>query len=303
VLAASACGGDDDGERTTSEVAISGTVQIDGSSTVGPFARQVATLFESDHPGARITVSVSNTGGGFEHFCAGERDISNASRPITRKEKQACRAEGVDYLVFPVANDAVTLITSKRNAWADCLTTLQLKRIWEPGSRIERWNQIDPRFPNEQLRLFGPDADSGTFDFFTETINGKRSASRSDYRGSKVDEVTVRGVARSDGGLGYLGFNHYTANKDVLNAIAVDSGGGCVTPSVETVQDGTYKPLSRPLYVYVNKASAQRPAVAEFLHFMLTGVETPLVAITAKLIPLTERQRVRAVRALDRADA
>jgi phosphate transport system substrate-binding protein len=303
LLTASACAGDDEetSPAFTTNGEVSGIVQVAGSSTLGPFATEAARLFGNDNPRVRVAVSISGTGGGFERFCAGETDISNASRPIAEAEERACRRKGINYFDFPVANDAVTLITSKQNDWADCLTTQQLERIWQPGSRLERWSQVDPSFPDEELRLFGPDTDSGTFNFFTEEINGESGATRSDYTRSEEDSATVRGVSASRGGLGYLGFSYYAANRDSLNAVAVDGPGICVVPSVETVHNGTYKPLSRPLYVYVNTASFKRAAVRKFVRFMLTGFDAPLSALDARLIPLTERQLAQAERAFRRA--
>jgi phosphate transport system substrate-binding protein len=293
--------GDESERRPAPNPPVANTVRADGSSTVAPFAKHAAELFRRENPEVRITVAVSGTRGGFKRFCGGEIDIWNASRPIAEEEEFVCVATGLDFFGFPIANDAVTLITSRRNHWARCLTTRQIRRIWRPGSRVRRWNEIDRRFPNEKLQLFGPDAESGTFEFFTEAINRSRGESRSDYTSSEDDNDTVRAVRQSSGGLGYVGYTYYAANQDSLRAIAVDGGGGCARPSVETVQKGTYDPLSRRLYLYVNAGSLQRTAVKEFVGFMLTDVDAPLLASLARLIPLTAREAAQTERAFRRA--
>jgi phosphate transport system substrate-binding protein len=287
--------------RPAPNPAVANTVRADGSSTVAPFAKHAAALFQRENPKVRVTVSVSGTRGGFKRFCGGEIDIWNASRPIAEEEEFVCAASGLEFFGFPIANDAVTLIASRRNDWARCLTTRQIRRIWRPGSRVRRWNQIDRRFPDERLQLFGPDAESGTFEFFTEAINRARGESRSDYTGSDNDNDTVRAVRESIGGLGYVGYTYYAANQDSLRAIAVDGGGGCARPSVETVQKGTYVPLSRRLYLYVNAASLQRAPVREFVRFVLADIDAPLLAVLGRLIPLTERQAAQAKEAFRRA--
>ena len=217
----------------------------------------------------QVTVGVSGTGGGFERFCRGETDLSNASRPIKDEEATICKDAGIEYVEFQVANDALTVVVNKDNDWVDCLTTEQLKKIWEPDSKVNSWNEVDPSFPDEELKLFGPGTDSGTFDYFTGEINGEEGASRSDYAASEDDNTTVTGVAGEKGGLGYFGFSYFEENQDTLKALEIDGGDGCVAPSVATAQDGTYKPLSRPLFIYVKKESLARPEVEAFLRFML----------------------------------
>jgi phosphate transport system substrate-binding protein len=234
-----------------------------------------------------VTVGVSGTGGGFERFCAGETDISDASRPIEDDEKQACESKGIEYVEFQVANDALSVVVNSANDWATCLTTAELKKIWEPSSKVDDWSGVKGDFPDEKLTLFGPGTDSGTFDYFTDVINGEEGASRSDYSATEDDNVIVNGVAGEKGGLGYLGFSYYEENKDKLKALEIDSGGGCVAPSVETAQDGTYKPLARPLFVYVKKESLAKPHVKAFVQYMLdnaTDIASP------DFVPLTEEQ-------------
>jgi phosphate transport system substrate-binding protein len=302
-IGAAACGGDDEegGSTTGTTAELSGRVQADGSSTVAPFTTQAAERFQQRQSGVRVTVGVSGTGGGFERFCAGETDISDASRPIAEDEQQACQAEGIEFVEFQVANDAITLITSKDADFLTCLTTDQLKKIWGPGSKIDSWSEVDPQFPDTELQLFGPGTDSGTFDFFTDEINGEEGVSRSDYTASEDDNVIVRGVSGSEGGLGYLGFSYYEENAATLKALEVNGGNGCVAPSVESTQDRSYRPLSRPLFVYVKTSAFARPEVKEFVRFMLANA--PAIAEGAKLIPLTERQVARAERQFRRAAA
>jgi phosphate transport system substrate-binding protein len=288
-LLAAGCGGDDDepsGAGGGTE--LSGRIQVDGSSTVAPLTTRAAERFQQENSGVQVTVGVSGTGGGFERFCAGETDLSDASRPIEDDEQQACDKEGIEYVEFQVANDALTVVVNKDNDWATCLTVEQLKQIWEPASKVESWNQVDAKFPAERLSLFGPGTDSGTFDYFTDAIVGDEGASRSDYSASENDNVIVQGVSGEKGGLGYFGFSYYEENQDTLEALDVDGGGGCVAPSVETAQDGTYKPLSRPLFVYAKNESFTRPEVKAFVQYMLDNAIE--IADEAGFVPLTEEQ-------------
>jgi phosphate transport system substrate-binding protein len=288
-LLAAGCGGDDDEPNGAEGGAeLSGRIQVDGSSTVAPLSTRAAERFQQENSGVQVTVGVSGTGGGFERFCAGETDLSDASRPIEDDEQQACEKDGIEYVEFQVANDALTVVVNKDNDWATCLTVEQLKQIWEPGSKIESWNQVDPKFPDERLSLFGPGTDSGTFDYFTDAIVGEEGASRSDYSASENDNVIVQGVSGEQGGLGYFGFSYYEENQDTLKALEVDGGGGCVVPSVETAQDGTYKPLSRPLFVYAKQESFTRPEVKAFVQYMLDNAIE--IADEAGFVPLTEEQ-------------
>ena len=299
LLAAAAlagCGGGDSADDAAAG-GLSGTIQVDGSSTVGPLATAAAERFQQENGGVRVTVGISGTGGGFERFCAGETDLSNASRQIDEEEAQACEQGGIEYVELQIANDALTVVANPANDWATCLTTDQLRRIWQPASKTDNWNQIDPEFPDEELKLFGPGTDSGTFDFFTDVINGEEGASRSDYSASENDNALVQGVAGEKGGLGYFGFSYFEENQSKLKAVEVDGGEGCVAPSVETTQDGTYAPLSRPLFVYVKRAALDRPEVEAFVRFMLEN-ETE-IAQSARFVPLTDDQLATAENSLD----
>jgi phosphate transport system substrate-binding protein len=271
------------------ELALSGRVQADGSSTVAPLITLTAERFRKQEPGVKVTVGVAGTGGGFERFCAGETDLSNASRAIEDEEKKACAKKRITYREIQVANDGISVIVNPDNDWADCLTVDQLKRIWEPGSKVKSWKDVDPSFPDERLQLFGPGTDSGTFDFFTEKVVGEEGASRSDYSATEDDNVIVNGVAGGKGSLGYLGLSYVEQNKGKLRALEVDGGDGCVAPTAETVQDGTYKPLSRPLLVYANvDALEEKLQVSAFLEFLLDNQRS--LAKGALFVPLTEDQ-------------
>jgi phosphate transport system substrate-binding protein len=292
-LALGACGGDDNGGSG------SGTIRADGSSTVGPLSTAAAERFQRENEGVRVTVGVSGTGGGFERFCNGETDLSNASRPIDEEEVQACADQGIEYIQLEIANDALTVVVNPENDWAECLTVQQLKTIWGPGSKVDSWNDVDPQFPDESLRLFGPGTDSGTFDYFTDEINGEEGASRSDYSASEDDNVIVRGVAGEAGALGYFGFSYYEENQDSVKAVQIDSGDGCVTPSVETAQSGEYKPLSRPLFVYAKTTSLERQEVRDFLTFMVDNATE--ITEAAQFVPPTEEQLEKSRTALEAA--
>jgi phosphate transport system substrate-binding protein len=284
-----ACGGGDAGSTSTgSGTQLSGTIKVDGSSTVYPLTEAAAELFREKNSGVQIPVGQSGTGGGFEKFCAGETDISNASRPIKDEEKAACTAKNIKFSELQMANDALTVVVSKDNTWANCLTVEQLKKIWEPNSKVTTWNQVDPRFPNEKLALFGPGTDSGTFDFFTNEINGEEGASRTDYTPSENDNVIVQGVAGTKGALGYFGYTYFEENQDKLKALQIDGGGGCVAPGAEAAQNGTYKPLSRPLFIYPSAAAMQRPEVQAFVEYYVTEHKT--IAEQARFIPLSPEQ-------------
>ncbi|MDX6440081.1 MAG: phosphate transport system substrate-binding protein [Gaiellaceae bacterium] len=295
VLLAAGCGRDSASTTTTSAGGgsdLSGRIEADGSSTVGPYTTAAAERFQQQNPGVQVTVGVSGTGGGFERFCRGETDLSDASRPIKDEEAAACKAKGIEYVEFQVANDALTVVVNKDNDWAKCLTVKQLATIWGPGSKVSNWNQVDQSFPDVKLSLFGPGTDSGTFDYFTEVINGEAGASRSDYAASEDDNTIVTGVAGEKGGLGYFGFSYFEENQDKLNAVEIDGGDGCVAPSVKTAQDGTYKPLSRPLFIYVKTDALKRPEVEAFLRYILDN-ETA-IADAAQFVPLTDEQLTKA---------
>jgi phosphate transport system substrate-binding protein len=258
--------GGDGGEGLT------GRIVGDGSSTVFPVTEAVAEEFRTQNPGVDVTVGTSGTGGGFEKFCNDETDIQNASRPIEDDEKQACSSKGVQYTELTVALDGLAVVVNRENDFAKCLTTEELKKVWEPGSRINNWKDVKAGFPDRPLKLFGPGTDSGTFDYFTDVINGEEGASRTDYTPSEDDNVLVQGVEGDEGAMAYFGYAYYKENRDKLNLVGVDSGGGCIMPSDKTVQDGTYKPLSRPLFVYAKTASLGRPEVRAFVDFYLDNV-------------------------------
>lgn len=248
------------------------TITVDGSSTVFPISEGMAEEFQKMKAGAvRVTVGVSGTGGGFRKFCAGETDVQNASRPITAREIEACKQAGISYVELPVAFDGLSVIVSPRNEFVECMTTSELKKLWEPEAQgtITRWNQIRPEWPDRQLRLYGPGTDSGTFDYFTEVINGRSTASRGDYTASEDDNVLVQGVSNDINALGYFGHAYYEENADRLKLVAVDAekGGGCVYASNETIAGGSYVPLSRPIFIYVKASALERPEVREFAEF------------------------------------
>jgi len=250
-------------------------IKIDGSSTVFPVSEAFAEEFQISKRGkVRVTVGMSGTGGGFKKFCRGETDMSNASRPISTEEMEACRKAGIKYIELPVAFDALTVVVNPNNNWVkgNAMTVADLKKMWEPAAqgRINTWKQVRAEWPAEKLMLFGPGADSGTFDYFTEAVNGKSKASRGDFTASEDDNTLVQGVVNNKSALGYFGFAYYAAHKDKLLAVAIDGGKGPVLPSIENVVNGTYSPLSRPLFVYVRESSAARPEVREFVQFMMT---------------------------------
>jgi len=263
-------------------------VKIDGSSTVYPITEAVAEEFQKAKRGAvKVTVGISGTGGGFKKFCRGEIDISDASRPITKKEMQACREAGIAYLEMPVAYDALTVVINPKNTWARNMTIAELKAMWEPAAqgKITRWNQVNPAWPDAPLKLFGPGADSGTFEYFTEAVTGKSKASRGDFTASEDDNVLVLGVSRDINGLGYFGYAYYIENRDKLTAVSVVSpAGSAVSPSLETVVNGSYQPLSRPIFIYVNAKSAQKREIKEFLEYYNRNAENLVKEV--KYVPL-----------------
>ena len=280
-----------------------GTITADGSSTVGPYTTAGAELFRRAGAGrVNITVGISGTGGGFERFCKGEIDLSDASRPMRNREAAVCKSNSVgSWRAFTVANDALTVVVSRDNTWATCLTVTELKKIWEPGSKVESWRDVRASFPNEPLRLFGPGTDSGTFEYFTEAINGRARASRSDYQASEDDNVLVQGVAGTRGGLGYFGFSYYEENQSRLKALQIENPktGQCVTPSVATAQSNAYRPLSRPLFVYAKGSSFKRPEVQAFLAYIFANEKA--IAKRARFVPLTTTQLRRARTSFDLA--
>ncbi len=249
-------------------------VKIDGSSTVYPISNAVAEEFEAARKNVDVEVAVSGTGGGFAKFCRGQTDVSNASRPISAKEMQACREAGVRYVEMPVGYDALTVVVNPRNDFVQSLTPAQLKRMWEPAAkgRVATWQQIDPSFPDVRLRLYGPGANSGTFDYFTEAVVGKARQARSDYIASEDDYLIVRGVKRNPGAIGYFGYAYYLENRRKLKAVPIDNGHGPVLPSPATVENGSYAPLSRPIFIYVAERALERSEVREFVeHYLDNG--------------------------------
>ena len=298
-IPAAACGGDDNSGDTGGQ-SLSGRIEADGSSTVGPLTTAAAERFQRENGDVKITVGVSGTGGGFERFCAGETDLSNASRPIEDDEKAACEKKGVKYAELQVANDALTVAVNPQNDWADCLTTAQLKKIWDQGSKVKTWKDVDASWPDEEMRLYGPGTDSGTFDYFTSEINGDEGRSRSDYAASEDDNVLVQGVAGGKGALGYFGLSYFEQNQDKLKALKVDGGDGCVAPSAETAQNGTYKPLSRPLFIYVKASALEEPQVKAFLQYLLDNEQE--IAQAAQFVPLTAEQKQQSLSDLQAAE-
>jgi phosphate transport system substrate-binding protein len=308
-----ACGDDDDDTASSGSNAeetaasdsggdLSGKITIDGSSTVGPFAEAAAELFNEENPNVQVTVGISGTGGGFEKFCAGETDISDASRPIKDDEEvPVCEKSGVTYTEVQIANDGIAVATSKELA-VDCLTVDQLKKVWNKGSKVKSLSEVDPKLPDTELSLYGPGTDSGTFDFFTDAINGEEGVSREDYEASEDDNQLVTGVSGDQGGLGYFGFSYYEGAADKLNLVGVDSGdGNCVKPSTETIQDGSYKPLSRPLFMYPSEKAMARPEVKAFMEFVVG--QAPAIAEAAKIVPLTDEQTQTAKDELAKAES
>ena len=296
-LALSACGGQEaesgsGATGTDGAAALSGAISSDGSSTVGPLTESAAELFMGENGGVQITVGTSGTGGGFKKFCEGQTQLSNASRPIKDEEKAACAANGIDFQELVVANDAMTVVVNKENTFAKCLTVQELNTMWAPEAtgKIMKWNQVNPAFPADNLKLYGPGTDSGTFDYFTDEINGEEGASRTDYEPSEDDNIIVQGVSGDKNALGYFGFTFFEENADKLNAVEIDNGEGCVAPSSETARDGSYAPLSRPLFIYVDKkAFAENAALKSFVNFFIEN--DTAIAESAQYIPLSDEQK------------
>ncbi|MBK8650873.1 MAG: PstS family phosphate ABC transporter substrate-binding protein [Elusimicrobia bacterium] len=261
-------------------------VKIDGSSTVYPITEAVAEEFMKANSDTQVTVGISGTGGGFKKFCRGETDISDASRPILRKEMDACLEAGIQYYELPVAFDALTVMINPKNNWADTMTVAELKKIWEPAAQgnVTKWSQVRAGWPEKPLKLYGAGSDSGTFDYFTEAIVGKAKSSRGDFTASEDDNVLVQGIASDETALGYFGFAYYEENADKLKAVAVDGGKGGVLPSMATVKDGSYQPLARPIFIYVSKKSARKPEVKAFVDFYLQNAAALVEEV--KYIPL-----------------
>jgi phosphate transport system substrate-binding protein len=265
-------------------------IKIDGSSTVYPITEAVAEEFQKIKRGAvKVTVGISGTGGGFKKFSRGETDISDASRPITKQEMDACKEARIDYIELPVAYDGLAVMVNPKNSWVTSMTVAELKKIWEPAAerKILKWIQVNPAWPDTPLKLYGPGVDSGTFDYFTEAIVGKSRSSRGDFTASEDDNVLVQGIASDRGGLGFFGYAYYAENPDKLKLVAIDGGKGLTLPSEKTVMDGTYYPLSRPIFIYVNKKSSEKSEVKEFIEFYLKNA--PKLVKQVKYIPLPDR--------------
>jgi phosphate transport system substrate-binding protein len=263
------------------------TVKIDGSSTVYPISEAVAEEFQKSRGGAiQVTVGLSGTGGGFKKFCAGQTDISNASRPIKDSEREACKSAGINFIELPIAYDALTVVVNNQNNWVTSMTVAELKKLWEPAAqgKITKWNQIRSNWPNSPIKLFGPGTASGTFDYFTEAIVGESKKSRTDYSPSEDDNVLVQGVSRDKNAIGYFGYAYYETNKSKLKAVAISNGKNAVTPSAATVQNNTYVPLSRPLFIYINSKSAQKAEVKQFVEFYVNNASRLSTAV--KYVPL-----------------
>lgn len=268
----------------------SGSVLVDGSSSVFPISEAMAEEFMKANPNIKVTVGVSGTGGGFKKFCAGETDISNASRPIKKEEIELCQKGGIEYIEIPISYDGLSVVVNNKNDFATCLTVDELKKMWEPAAegKIKKWNQINPKFPDKSLALYGAGTDSGTYDYFTAATVGKEGESRGDFTASEDDNVIVQGVEGDEGGLGFFSYAYYESNKDKLKVVAIDPGDGkCVTPSASTIQDGSYKPLSRPEFIYVKTTALDKPEVKAFVDFQLAKANQTLIS-EAGAIPLPD---------------
>jgi phosphate transport system substrate-binding protein len=276
--------------------ALSGSITADGSSTVGPYTQAAAELFSrAGASKVKVTVGISGTGGGFQRFCKGETDLSDASRPMRISEAQSCKTSNIgSWRAFTVANDALTVVVNQQNTWARCLSVAELKKIWEPGSKVDNWRDVRPGFPDVPLELFGAGTDSGTFEYFTEAINGRARASRTDYQASEDDNVLVQGVAGERGGMGYFGYSYYIENQSRLNAVQIRNPktDACVAPAVNTVHNNSYKPLSRPLFIYAKGSSFKRREVQAFIDYIFDNEVK--IAQRARFVPLTKVQLKRA---------
>ena len=299
-LLLTACGGQSTGaDPGNSDSGLSGSVTIDGSSTVAPLSEAAADMYRDVEAGVNVTVATSGTGGGFKAFCAGETDISDASRPIKDEEIAACEATGIEYTEIVIANDGLSVVVNPENDWVSCLTVEQLNTIWAPESEgtVTNWNQVDASFPDEPLVLFGAGTDSGTFDYFTDAINGEEGAIRADYSPSEDDNITIQGVQGDTGAMGFFGLSYVEENPDAITALEIDGGEGCIYPTKETVQDGSYQPLGRGLFLYVNNANyAEKAQLRSFVDFYLENSDA--VAEAALYIPLTADQKSIATEAL-----
>lgn len=274
-VATAACGHSaQDARRGASEG--SSLISLDGSSTVFPISEAVAEEFQKADSSTRVTVGISGTGGGFQKFCRGEIDIADASRPISATEVEACTKAGIDYIELPIAHDGIAIAVNPNNTWIDHITVAELKTLWAPDAQrnVTKWSQVRHGWPDREIHLFGAGVDSGTYDYFTEVINGKAKASRGDFTSSEDDNVLVQGIGGDELALGFVPFAYFENNHDKLKIVPVDGGAGVVTPTPETIENGTYKPLSRPVFIYVSKKAAQRPEVQRFVEFYLKHADT-----------------------------
>lgn len=292
-MVVSACGGA--GAPTEKGGELTGDILIDGSSTVYPITEAMAEEFGRVQRNVRVTVGISGTGGGFKKFCNGETQISDASRPIKASEAEICAQNGIEYIELPVAYDGLAVMVNPANDWAECMTVDELKTIWEPAAQgaITRWSQVRAGWPDQPLNLYGPGADSGTYDYFTDAIVGEEGASRGDFQASEDDNVLVQGIANDQNALGFFGLAYYEENQDKLKLVSIDdgdpsNGDGCIAPSAETVANGTYQPLSRPIFIYVNKAAADRPEVTAFINFYLDPENARTYVDEVGYIPLPD---------------
>lgn len=273
---------------------LSGMIKIDGSSTVYPISEAMAEEFQIKNPGVKVTVGISGTGGGFKKFCAGDIAISNASRPIKQSEKDLASSNGIHFVELPVAFDGLSVVVNPKNTWVDKLTVAELKAIWEPGSKINNWSQVRKGFPDVPLKLYAPGADSGTFEYFTEAIVGTARSSRSDFTASEDDNILVRGVAGDKGGLGYFGYAYYEENSSRLKLVPIDNGQGAVKPSPQTIANGSYSPLARPIFIYVNTKDAKRPEVDAFVKFCLNSAPRLVKEVGYVALPTAAYEAVKA---------
>jgi phosphate transport system substrate-binding protein len=281
--------------------ALAGSVTMNGSATVLPVSKMMAAGFQKANPGVRVSAESSGTGGGFRKFCAGQIDITGASRPINAAESQACQANHIEFIELPIAFDSLSVVVNARNTFVNCLKVDELKRMWEPAAegKVTRWNQVRSNFPDQSLALFGPGKDSGTFDYFSLAVVGEESSSRGDYTKSEDDTVLVNGVAADPNALGYFGYAYYLANRDTLKVVAIDNGHGCVVPSPQTVADNSYEPLSRPMFVYISKSAAARPEAKAFARFCVDPEHASYVRDVG-YVPLPTVTLLAAVRRLDK---
>lgn len=277
----------------SAESALKGSITVDGSSTVYPISEAMAEEFQKLHPSVRVGVAQSGTGGGFKKFCAGEIDISDASRPIKDSEIEACAKNKISFIELPVGYDGIAVVTNLKNTWARSMTVAELKKIWEPGSTVKLWSDVRAEWPKEKIKLYGPGADSGTFDYFTAAVMGKEKSSRADYTSSENDNVLVTGVEGDQYSLGYFGYAYYEENKSKLNIVGIDQGKGAVLPSAPSIKSGSYAPLSRPIFIYVSeKSAAKNSPVEAFVHFYLNSADRFVTDVGYVSIGVAQYQKI-----------